>query len=127
MRPRRWCYEGGSSDATKKYPELRFVQANSLDPLRAKQANEETRDAFFTRLDCFCKLLHRMGVWEFEHACDVPLERWFNFDEVSTDPTKRKAKVLVFATLARIFQITPEGDSLGSHVTTGVFLCANGE
>ena len=112
----------------RRYPDLKFLKANSLDPLRAAAASEEVRDGIFTRLDYFVHLLYKMGVWEFERACDVPAERWFNFDEVCTDPTKHKRKVLFDASvLSRLFQITPEGDRMNSHVTTGIFTQATGE
>ena len=111
----------------EKYPSLKFLSAASLDPQRAAQAGSNVRDAFFTKLDCFVYLLHKMGVWEYKRAADVPPECWYNFDEVATDPTKHKKKVLVdVSAMMRLFQITPEGDRMNSHVTAGIFSRADG-
>ena len=111
-----------------KYPDLKFVKAALLDPARTRAASAGVRDAMFTRLDCFVYLLHKMGIWEFTRACDVPPERWFNMDEVSTDPTKHKKKALVDGkSLSRFFQVTPEGDRMNYHMTTCLFTCANGK
>ncbi len=44
-----------------RHPELYTCIAGSIDPQRAEQANPDTRDAFFLKLDAYIKLLHEMG------------------------------------------------------------------
>jgi hypothetical protein len=40
---------------------VKNVQASSMDPKRAEQATEDTRDAMFFKLDAYIKTLHEMG------------------------------------------------------------------
>ena len=40
---------------------VKIVQASSMDPKRAEQATEDTRDGMFFKLDAYIKSLHEMG------------------------------------------------------------------
>jgi hypothetical protein len=67
---------------------VKIVQASSLDPKRAEQAREDTRDGMFFKLDAYIKVLHEMGHISCKCYKDIPKEHLFNMDEVGNDTTK---------------------------------------
>ena len=99
-----------------------------MDPQRAKQATQSTRDAFFVKLDNYVKMLNEMGKVPWSNFCDVPAENLFNMAEVGTDTTKHRSKLIADATLLRqVFQLTPEGDGkMSMHITACITTCGNG-
>jgi hypothetical protein len=126
-------------DATQKTARLmlrrhkdlaKIVSAGSLDPKRANQATEETRDSVFVKLDAFIKLLHAQFPdkvpWTSIH--DVKNTEIYNMDEVANDTTKHRAKVIADAIdFVRVFQITPEGDGkMSGHITIALTTRADG-
>ena len=107
---------------------VRICSSSSMDPQRAKQATESTRDSFFVKLDNHVKMLNEMGKVPWSNFCDMPAENLFNMDEVGTDTTKHRSKLIADATLLRcVFQLTPEGDGkMSMHITACITTCGNG-
>jgi hypothetical protein len=108
---------------------IKIVQASSMDPKRAEQATEDTRDAMFFKLDAYIKSLHEMGHVSWKSYKEIPKDNLFNMDEVGNDTTKHRSKIVAdkVATMARMFQMTPEGDGKTSmHVTSCITTGANG-
>ena len=62
-------------------------------------------------------------------ANEVPRQVIYNMDEVGTDTTKRRAKVIASsAEMMRHFQITPEGDGkMNMHITACIMMRADGK
>ena len=55
----------------RRNPELlKVVSASPVEPERADQANKETHEAFFKRLDNFCYLLYRLELSEYKSYRD---------------------------------------------------------
>ena len=107
-----------------------YVQfAASLDPKRAEQANEDTRDAFMTKLQNYIVLLHEVGKFEEANYADIKPSQIYNMDEVAIDTTKHRGKVLVGkGKTSRVFQITPEGDNkMNCHITLALTSQADGK
>ena len=107
----------------------RVNNASLLDPKRAEQANEETRDSMFAKLHNYIRLLHEMGLLKETSYSQIQPHRIYNMDEVGLDTTRRRAKLIAnAATVNRIFQITPEGDGrMNTHVTIAVTSRADGK
>ena len=107
----------------------RVNDTSSLDPKRAKQADEETRDSIFAKLHNYIRLLHEMRLLKETSYSQIQPHRIYNMDEVGLDTTRRRAKLIAnAATVNRIFQITPEGDGrMNTHVTIAVTSRADGK
>jgi hypothetical protein len=73
---------------------VKIVQAHSMDPKRAKQATEDTRDGMFFKLDAYIKSLHEMGHVRRKCYKDIPKEHLFRMDEVGTETTKCQSKIV---------------------------------
>ena len=107
---------------------VKICGSSSMDPQRAKQATEETRDAQFVKLDNYIKMLYEAGAVPWANFCEIPPDHLFNMDEVGTDTTKHRTKLIADATLlCRVFQVTPEGDGkMNIHITACITTCGNG-
>jgi hypothetical protein len=129
-RTRYECTEKVVDRLLKRNKELvKLVSAGSLDPARAKKANKQTRDAMFKKLDGYIRNLYAMDRIPWKRAKDVPRNVIYNMDEVGTDTTKRRAKVIASAEeMMRHFQITPEGDGkMNMHITACITTRADGK
>jgi len=110
---------------------LKIVEAASLDPKHAKQANTETRDAMFAKLDSYIQTLHAMGLVPWQNYQDIPPHCLYNMDELGNDTTKHRKKVIVGKTKnaseMRTFLKTPEGDGrMPWHITVCLTTRADG-
>ena len=107
---------------------VRLVSSGSLDPQRARKATEETRDAVFTKLDCYVKSLHAMGKVSWEGYKDVPKQNIYNMDEAATDTTKHRSKVIADAlSMVCSFAITPEDNGkINMHISVCLTTHADG-
>jgi hypothetical protein len=103
----------------KKHPDLKNVAGASLCPQRACKATAETRDAMFTKLDAFVKNMHAAGYFKWESYSDIPKHCIYNMDEVGTDTTKHRGRVLgSILDSTTQYTITPEGDGkMNMHLT----------
>jgi hypothetical protein len=114
----------------RRHKELvKIVQASSMDPKRAEQATEDTRDAMFFKLDAYIKSLYEMGHVGWKSYQEIPKDNIFNIDEVGNDTTKHRSKIVAdkMNIMAQMFQRTPEGDGkMSMHVTACITTCANG-
>jgi hypothetical protein len=108
---------------------VKVISAGSLDPQRARKANEETRDAVFTKLDCYVKNLYAMEKVTWRSYKDVPNDCIYNMDEVGSDTTKHRSKVIAdAAALIRKYQKTKEGDGkMNMHITACLTTRADGK
>jgi hypothetical protein len=116
-------------DILARHPDLtKLVNSGSLDPLRAKKANKKTRDTVFSKLQAMIRGLYAEGKIPWKNYCDVPAESIFNMDEVGTDTTKHRRKVIADKRniFQRIFTITPEGDRMKGHITACITTRADG-
>jgi hypothetical protein len=113
----------------KRHPKLlKVVSACSLDPARARKATRETRDAVFAKMDAYVRNLHATKSFPWKSFKDIPADKIYNMDEVGTDSTKRRSKVIAAKAMGRIFQITPEGDGrMKDHITACITTRANGK
>ena len=91
----------------------------SLCPQRANKATVDTRDAMFAKLDAFVKHLHAAGYVKWKSYGDIPKKSNYNMDEVGTDTTKHRGKILCSSLDSmRNYTITPEGDGkMNMHLT----------
>jgi hypothetical protein len=108
---------------------VKVISAGSLDPQRAAKANAETRDAVFTKLDCYIKNLYAMGKVTWRSYKDVPNDCIYNMDEVGSDTTKHRSKIIAdAAALIRKYQKTKEGDGkMNMHITACLTTRADGK
>ena len=84
---------------------------SSLDPARATQASEDTRDSMFTKLNDNVILMHELKIYEERSYSELKCDAIYNMDECALDITRRSKKVLCSKEeLGRLFQITSEGD-----------------
>jgi hypothetical protein len=114
----------------ERHPDLmKLVNAGSLDPLRAKKANSKTRDTVFAKLQAQTRGLYSEGKIPWENYRDIPSTCIYNMDEVGTDTTKHRRKVVADKRniFQRIFTITPEGDRMKGHITACITTRADGE
>lgn len=117
----------------KRNPGLaKFLRAGALDPKRARQATEKTRQNFFQKMDCFIKLLYEQGVVPWKCFADIPARKIYNMDEVGFDFTGHRLKVLTSTEVRKRRlanqQITPDGDGkMMRHITGCVTTCASGK
>jgi hypothetical protein len=129
-RTRVECSEKILRGLFKRYKDLvKIVSACSLDPQRAKKANTETRDAVFVKLDCYVESLYAMGRVPWKSFKEVTKQSIYNMDEVGTDTTKHRAKIVADAlTMVRNFTITPEGDGrMNMHITACITTRSDGK
>ena len=104
----------------KKNKELvKLLSGNAIDAARVRQADADVRDSFFVRLDLYTKLLHKMNLIPWKSFSDVPKENKYNMDELATDTSGHRRKIVGCANhLGRLFQLTPEGDGrMPFHIT----------
>ena len=112
-----------------KHPDLKNVVGASLCPQRASKATADTRDAMFTKLDAFVKNLHAAGYVKWKSYPDIPKDCIYNMDEVGTDTTKHRGKILCSSLdTMRSYCITPEGDGkMNMHLTCCLTSRADGK
>jgi hypothetical protein len=128
-RERESATEKVVRDILERHPSLmKLVNSGSLDPLRAKKANKKTRDTVFSKLQAQIRGLYAQGKIPWQNYCDIPAHLIFNMDEVGTDTTKHRRKVIADMrnVFQRIFTITPEGDRMKGHITACVTTRADG-
>jgi hypothetical protein len=108
---------------------VKVISAGSLDPQRAKKANAETRDAVFTKLNSYIKNLYAMKKVPWKCYREVPNNCIFNMDEVGTDTTKHRSKIIAdAAAVIRAYQQTREGDDkMNMHITACLTTRADGK
>jgi hypothetical protein len=129
-REREKATEKVVKDILKRHPDLmKLVNAGSLDPLRAKKANKKTRDTVFSKLQAQTRALYAEGKIPWQNYCDIPSQHIYNMDEVGTDTTKHRRKVIADKRniFQRIFTITPEGDRMKGHITACITTRADGK
>jgi hypothetical protein len=129
-REREQATEKVVKDILARHPLLmKLVNAGSLDPLRAKKANKKTRDTVFSKLQAQTRGLYAAGLIPWKNYCDIPSYLVYNMDEVGTDTTKHRRKVIADKRniFQRIFTITPEGDRMKGHITACVTTRADGK
>jgi hypothetical protein len=120
------------ANVLKRNPDLaKFLSAGSLDPQRARQATEQTRQYFFKKMDCFIKLLYEQGAVPWKCWAEIPSNKIYNMDEVGFDFTGHRLKVLTSTQVQQRRlanqQCTPDGDGkMMSHITGCVTSCGNG-
>jgi hypothetical protein len=128
-REREVATEKVVRDILKRHPELmKLVNSGSLDPLRANKANKKTRDTVFSKLQAMIRGLYAEGKIPWRNYCDIPAHCIHNMDEVGTDTTKHRRKVIADKRniFQRIFTITPEGDRMKGHITACITTRADG-
>jgi hypothetical protein len=117
----------------KRNPGLaKFLRAGSLDPKRARQATEKTRQYFFQKMDCFIKLLYEQDAVPWKSWSEIPSNKIYNMDEVGFDFTGHRLKVLTSTQVQKRRlanqQCTPDGDGkMMRHITGCVTTCGNGK
>jgi 3-keto-L-gulonate-6-phosphate decarboxylase len=128
-RERIECSEKVLRSILNRNKDIKLASAGSIDPARAKKANEDTRDAVFTKMDCYVKNLYAMGLTpDWKSYKDIPNTCIYNMDEVGTDTTKHRSKVICDAaeTIRKYCQ-TPEGDGkMNMHITACLTTRADG-
>ena len=77
------------SDKLKR--SLRY--AESLDPARAAQANDETRKSMFTKLNNYVVLMHELGKCEEKSYSEFKSNAIYNMDECALDTSKTNRKI----------------------------------
>jgi hypothetical protein len=128
-REREQATEKVVKDILRKNPDLmKLVNAGSLDPLRAKKANEKTRDTVFSKLQAQVRGLYSEGKIPWKNYAEIPWNRIYNMDEVGTDTTKHRRQVIADKRdpFQRIFAVTPEGDRMKGHITACITTRADG-
>jgi len=73
---------------------VKVVSAASLDPKRACQATEETRDAMFFKLNAYIEILNTAGKLPWQKYSDIPPNVIYNMDELGNDTTKHHNKII---------------------------------
>ena len=109
--------------------DLKTVAGASLCPQRAVKATVDTRDAMLVKLDAFIQFLNKDGYVPWKSYSDIPKDSIYNMDEVGTDTTKHRGKVLASIwDSIRQYTITPEGDGkMNMHLTCCLTSRADGE
>jgi hypothetical protein len=130
LREREKATDKVVRDILERNPSLmKLVNSGSLDPLRAKKANKKTRDTVFSKLQAQTRGLYSEGKIPWKNYCDIPSNCIYNMDEVGTDTTKHRRKVIADKrnVFQRIFTITPEGDRMKGHITACITSRADGK
>jgi len=112
---------------------VKIVAAASLNPKRAQQATEETRDAMFVKLNSYIEMLHAMEKISWKHYSDIPSDCIYNMDKLGNNMTKHRNKV-IFKKMASedtskawAFVQMAEGDGcMLWHITVCLTTCADG-
>lgn len=121
------CSDKVYRNICERYPDMmKVVAAAGIDPARANKANTFTRDQVFSKFDAFIRNLHSQNRVPWKSAAEIPNCKLHNMDEVGTDTTKHRGKVIAPANLIRLFARTPEGDRMNMHVTACVTTQGNG-
>ena len=115
----------------KRNEKLRSKVRNtsSLDPARASQACEITRDCMFTKLENYVCLMNELGLCKEKSYRDFKSSCLYNMGECAMDTTRSKKKVICsHEDMKRLFRITPEGDGkMNVHVTIALTSRADGK
>jgi hypothetical protein len=109
---------------------LTLYGCSSLDVARADQATESVRDASFAKMECAIRQLYAMGLIPWRNMKDVPGRNKYNMDEIGSNTTERRQKVLGESVRSqkRHFEITPEGDkTMPWHITCALTTRGDGE
>jgi hypothetical protein len=112
----------------ERHPDLmKLVNSGALDPARARKATKKTRDVVFSKLQAQTRGLYCQGKIPWMDYRDIPSERIYNMDEVGSDTTKHRRKVIADKrNIIRLFTVTPEGDRMNGHITVCVTTRADG-
>jgi hypothetical protein len=107
---------------------MKLVNSGGLDPARARKATKKTRDVVFSKLQAQTRGLYAQGKIPWMDYRDIPSECIYNMDEVGTDTTKHRRKIIADKrnSFQRIFTVTPEGDRMKGHITACVTTRADG-
>ena len=73
---------------------VKIVSAASLDPKHACQANSNTQDAMFYKLNSYIQMLYSLGKIPWSTYKKNPSDSIFNMDELGNDTTKHRNKIL---------------------------------
>jgi hypothetical protein len=114
----------------ERHPELmKLVNSGGLDPARARKATKKTRDIVFSKLQAQTRCLYAQGRIPWMDYRDIPSRLIFNMDEVGTDTTKHRRKIIADKRnlFSRIFTVTPEGDRMKGHITGCITTRADGK
>jgi hypothetical protein len=109
---------------------MKNVAAGSLDPARARKATKETHDKVLCKLEAYISTLYwDQGKIPWKSFSEIPADRLYNMDEVGSDNTKRRARVIASATdMACLFQVMSEGDGkMNIHITACITICVKGK
>jgi hypothetical protein len=108
---------------------VKVISAGLLDRQPARKANAKTRDAVFTKLDCYIYNLYAMEKITWHSYRDVPNDCIYNMDKVGLDTTKHGSKVIAdAAAIIRKYQKTKEDEGkMNMHITTCLTTRADGE
>ena len=98
---------------------LNLLKGNAIDPARVRQATEDVRNAMYTKLDNYIKILHAEGKVRWKCFEDIPPLNMSNMDEVATNTHDHRKKVVGDnAHLGRLFQLMHCGDGkMPFHIT----------
>ena len=96
----------------KKY-DYTCKNVKNIDPARAAQVTPKNREMIFANLDSLVALTHEVDPqncpwtrWE-----EVPARFKYNMDEMGTDPTQHRNKIVLPRWIVeRLFQTTPQGN-----------------
>jgi hypothetical protein len=103
---------------------VKIVQASSMDPKRAKQDTEDTRDTIFFKLDAYINLQGMRHVtWKTYE--DIPKHDLFNMDKVGNDTMKQHSKMIAdkVAIMARMFLILmPEAGDIKMNINVTAYI-----
>jgi len=113
----------------ERHPDLmKLVNSGALDPARARKATKKTRDIVFAKLQAQTRGLYCQGKIPWMDYRDIPSHCIYNMDEVGSDTTKHRRKVIADKrnTSSRLFTVTPEGDRMNGHITVCVTTRADG-
>ena len=91
---------------------LTLMKGNSIDPKRARQADESVMEALFVKLENYVKILHNQGKVPWASASDIPAKNQSNMDEIATNSHSHRKKIIADKLrLGRLFQEANAGDS----------------
>jgi hypothetical protein len=109
--------------------DIKVGSAGSLDPQRAKKATKDTRDSVFTKLDSYVRNLNAMGLVTWNSYKDVPANSIYNMDEVGTDTTKHRSKIIcdAAATIRHYCQTNSGDGKMNMHITACLTTRADGK
>jgi hypothetical protein len=114
----------------ERHPDLmKLVNSGGLDPARARKATKTTRDIVFAKLQAQTRCLYAQGKIPWMDYRDIPSRLIYNMDEVGTDTTKHRRKIIADKRniFSRIFTVTPEGDRMKGHITACITTRADGK